>query len=69
VGLFRKVDIEVLPWPTDYRSAGNEAIGLDIVNPVLNLTTTGVAVKEWIGLAVYHWTGRTDALLPAQLSN
>jgi len=69
VGLFRKVGVEVLPWPTDYRSAGDEAIGLDIVNPALNLTTVGVAMKEWIGLAVYHWTGRIDALFPAQLSN
>lgn len=69
VGLFRKVGIEVVPWPTDYRSAGDEGLGLDIVNPVLNLTTTGVAMKEWIGLAVYHWTGRTDELFPAQLSN
>jgi uncharacterized SAM-binding protein YcdF (DUF218 family) len=69
VGLFRKVGIEVVPWPTDYRSAGNEGIGIDIVNPILNLTTTGIAMKEWIGLAVYHWTGRIDELLPAQLSN
>ena len=69
VGLFRKVGVEVVPWPTDYRSAGNEGVGLDIVNPILNLTTTGVAMKEWIGLAVYHWTGRIDELLPAQLSN
>ncbi len=69
VGLFRKVGIEVVPWPTDYRSAGDEGIGLDIVNPILNLTTTGVAMKEWIGLAVYHWTGRIDEMLPAQLSN
>lgn len=69
VGLFRKVGIEVVPWPTDYRSAGNEGLGIDIVNPILNLTTTGVAMKEWIGLAVYHWTGRIDALLPGQLSN
>lgn len=69
VGLFRKGGVEVVPWPTDYRSAGNEGVGLDIVNPILNLTTTGVAMKEWIGLAVYHWTGRIDELLPAQFSN
>lgn len=69
VGLFRKVGIEVVAWPTDYRSAGNEGVGIDIVNPILNLTTTGVAMKEWIGLAVYHWTGRIDDLLPAQFSN
>jgi uncharacterized SAM-binding protein YcdF (DUF218 family) len=69
VGLFRKVGIEVLPWPTDYRSTGDATLGLNVVDPALNLMTTGVAVKEWIGLAVYHWTGRIDELLPSQLSN
>jgi uncharacterized SAM-binding protein YcdF (DUF218 family) len=69
VGLFRKVGIEVVAWPTDYRSGGDEGVGFDIANPVLNITTTGVAMKEWIGLMVYHWTGRIDDLLPAQRSN
>ena len=69
VGLFRKVGIDVIAWPTDYRSAGDEGVGLDIANPVLNITTTGVALKEWIGLLVYHWTGRIDEMLPGQLSN
>lgn len=69
VGLFRKVGIEVLPWPTDYRSTGAATLGFNAVDPALNLTTAGVAIKEWIGLAVYHWTGRIDELLPDQLSN
>lgn len=69
VGLFRKVGIEVVAWPTDYRSAGNERFGFDIVSPALNLTTSGIGMKEWIGLAVYYWTGRIDDLLPAQRSN
>ena len=69
VGIFRKVGLEVIPWPTDYRSAGNETVGIDIVNPVLNVTTTGVAIREWIGLLVYSWTGRTSELFPAQASN
>jgi uncharacterized SAM-binding protein YcdF (DUF218 family) len=69
VGIFRKAGLEVIAWPADYRSAGDERVGLDIVNPVLNLTTTGVALREWIGLAVYAWTGRTSSFLPAQTSN
>jgi uncharacterized SAM-binding protein YcdF (DUF218 family) len=69
VGIFRKAGLEVIAWPADYRSAGDERVGFDIVNPVLNLTTTGVAMREWIGLAVYAWTGRTSAFLPAQGSN
>ena len=69
VGLFRKAGIEVLAWPTDYRGAGDETVGIEVFDPLRNLTTTSVAMREWIGLAVYHWTGRIDDLLPAQVSN
>lgn len=64
VGLFRQVGIEVIAWPTDYRSAGTEGFGPDFANPAHNLSTASVAIKEWIGLAAYHWTGRTGALFP-----
>ena len=40
-----------------------------MIEPLSNLETASVAMKEWIGLAVYHWTGRIDELFPAQLSN
>ncbi|UJW87124.1 YdcF family protein [Devosia sp. SL43] len=69
VGLFRRVGIEVVPWPTDYRSSGREGFGLDVANPAHNVNTTSIAIKEWIGLAVYHWTGRIAEFLPAQSSN
>ena len=69
VGLFRKVGIDVVAWPADYRSAGDEGLAFDVVYPASNIATTGVALKEWIGLAVYHWTGRIDDFLPAQASN
>lgn len=69
VGLFRKVGVDVVAWPTDYRSTGEEGFGIDIVEPTANLQTAATATKEWIGLAVYHWTGKTDELLPGQASN
>lgn len=65
VGLYRQEGIEVLPWPTDYRSAGDQGFGIDIANPNQNLETASVAIREWIGLLAYHWTGRTPELLPA----
>ncbi len=65
MGLFRKAGLEMLPWPTDYRSTGEENVGFDIRNPVDNLTTATTAIKEWIGLLVYHWTGKIDELVPA----
>jgi uncharacterized SAM-binding protein YcdF (DUF218 family) len=65
VGLFRKRGIEVIPWPTDYRSSGREVFGLDIANPPHNLNVLTVAVKEWIGLVAYRATGRIDDLVPS----
>jgi uncharacterized SAM-binding protein YcdF (DUF218 family) len=65
VGLFRAQGIEVLPWPTDYRSLGYESLSLDIANPVLNLEVLGVAMREWIGLVAYKLTGRIEDILPA----
>lgn len=64
LGLFAAQGIDVVPWPTDYRSPGPMGFWVDIANPVQNISVSTVAIKEWIGLAVYHWTGRTDALLP-----
>ncbi len=69
VALFEEQGIPVVPWPTDYRSSGNEGFGIDIANPVHNLDVASIAIKEWIGLVAYHWTGRTSELLPAQASN
>lgn len=69
VGLFQRVGLDVIAWPTDYRSSGEESFGLDFANPAHNLSNTSVALKEWIGLLVYNWTGRIDTILPAQISN
>lgn len=69
IGLFRKAGITAIAWPTDYRSTGVEHFGIDLAEPVANLQTSTAAMKEWIGLVVYHWTGRTDDMLPAQASN
>lgn len=65
VGIFRQEGIEIVPWPTDYRSAGNQGFELDIANPNQNLETATVAMREWIGLVAYSLTGRTSEFLPA----
>jgi len=66
VGLFERVGLAVVPWPADYRSAGNEVLSVDLANPLLNLSIMSLAMREWIGLAVYAGTGKIDSVLPAQ---
>lgn len=64
VGLFRKSGIDVTPWPTDYRTAGNVGLMLDFSQPTANAQLTSTALREWIGLLGYFLSGRTSALYP-----
>ncbi|MBX3531010.1 MAG: YdcF family protein [Rhizobiaceae bacterium] len=64
MGLFRKAGFDVVAWPTDYRTAGNETVGLTQDNFTDSLQNTTIAIREWTGLIAYRVTGRTDALLP-----
>lgn len=65
VGLFRKQGIDVVPWPTDFRSMGSETFGLDLADPVENLVTSSTAMREWIGLTAYWATGQIETWFPA----
>lgn len=64
MGLFRKRGLEVLPWPTDYRTTGKAGLGLDFTQPSANTQLMSTAVREWTGLLFYYAAGRTQALLP-----
>ena len=64
VGLFRKLGLEVLPWPTDYRTTGRASLGLDFTQPSTNAQLMTTALREWTGLLFYYLAGRTPALLP-----
>jgi|SRR5215217_1191741 len=65
MGIFRKEGLDVVPWPTDFRSPGPQSLALDFANPVHNLNVSTVAIREWIGLVVYSLSGRTSEFLPA----
>jgi uncharacterized SAM-binding protein YcdF (DUF218 family) len=65
MGIFRKLDIDVVPWPVDYRSNGKEYLRLDALEPTLNTGLLSTAVREWIGLVGYYFAGRTSALYPS----
>lgn len=64
VGLFRKLGIAVTPWPVDYRTSGDAALGPDFSQPSLNAQLTTTAMREWTGLAAYFISGRTHVLFP-----
>lgn len=69
MGLFREVGLNPIAWPTDYRSSGDDSFGINTTQLSVNLATASTAMKEWIGLLAYHWTGKIADLLPAQASN
>lgn len=64
VGLFRKLGIDVLPWPTDYRTTGQASLGFDFTQPSSNTQLLTTALREWTGLLFYNLAGRTHALFP-----
>ncbi|RKE78238.1 YdcF family protein [Rhizobium sp. AG855] len=65
VGLFRKADIAVTPWPTDFRTTGKVGLGLDFTQPTLNAQQMATATREWLGLLAYWAMGRIDTIFPA----
>ena len=69
VGVFRKAGFAAPGWrlypvPVDYRTRGED----DRWNPYFwmheGVEQTDLAFKEWVGLAAYWLSGRTDALWP-----
>jgi len=65
MGVFRAVGFEVVPYPVDYRTAGSASLLRPFAFLSEGLRRTDIAAKEWIGLAAYYVSGRTDALFPA----
>ena len=63
VGCFRTAGWTVLPYPVDYRTTGVRG-KIASFKLLMELDRLEVAVREWIGLAVYAATGRIDNVLP-----
>jgi len=64
MGFFRAAGFDVVPWPTDYRSAGNEGFRFDPTNPPENLLTSTTATREWIALLIYSTIGQIPSVFP-----
>ncbi|MCS0505237.1 YdcF family protein [Ancylobacter mangrovi] len=64
VGCFRAAGFPVIAYPVDFRTTDRLSFGLfSSVSEGLDFVDR--SVREWVGLAVYYWTGRTDAWFPA----
>jgi uncharacterized SAM-binding protein YcdF (DUF218 family) len=66
IGIFRKANFEVIPYPVDYQTTGSgrdlTRINLDAIS---GLNRFDRALREYIGLVAYRLSGRTSALFPA----
>lgn len=65
VGIFTKQGWEIIPYPVDYYSMTGTGMRVD---PKLwqNLRDLQTGLREWIGLAVYYYTGKTDQFFPGE---
>lgn len=65
VGIFRKQGWKIIPYPVDYYS---RPFSIDYLrfNLADNLLELGIGVREWIGLAAYYATGKTDDWFPGE---
>lgn len=64
VAIFRKLGIDVVPWPTDYRTDGKVKPDLDFTQPSRNSQNMSTAIREWFGLVGYYFAGRTSEIFP-----
>jgi len=69
MGVFRQAGFDVVAWPVDYRTRGAD----DLVRPFAaignGLERSDTAVKEWIGLAAYYLTSRSNAMWPGPVTS
>jgi len=65
VGIARQQNINVIAYPVDYYSNKPDFRQWDF-SLLEHLQTLEPAWREWIGLTVYYWTGKTSAWLPQQ---
>ncbi len=65
VGVFRKHDWQVIPYPVDYRTTGSftkRHVALSLGD---KLSIIGLANKEWVGLLAYWSLGRSEGVFPS----
>jgi uncharacterized SAM-binding protein YcdF (DUF218 family) len=64
IGIFRQIGLDVMPWPVDYRTPTGAALFMPYNSISYGLHRFDFVVKEYIGLAAYWATGRSQSLFP-----
>jgi len=67
VGIARKLGLNVIAYPVDYRSQRGALRQFDLAL-FEHLQTLEPAIREWLGLTVYFLTGKTSQFLPGPLN-
>lgn len=58
---FGRTSLSVLAWPVDFRTAGDETFTIGRDDPLRALSEFNLALREWIGIAVYRIKGGSAA--------
>ncbi len=64
VGIFRRVEFEMEPYPVDWRMGGRDDLLTFSNHFVDRLSLVDTAAREWMGLVAYWITGKTSELFP-----
>ncbi len=64
MGVFRQAGFDVVPFPVDYRTHGAIDATRMFERVGSGLERADTAFKEWVGLAAYWLSGRSNALFP-----
>lgn len=65
VGVFHKQGWRVAAWPVDYNTRLDETFAITPFGMSSNFQLLETATHEWLGLAFYYWSGKTDAFFPS----
>ena len=65
VGIFRKLDFDVVPYPVDYQTGGVPSDFTGFRQAARSFTNLDLASHEWIGLFAYWLSGKSSAFFPA----
>jgi len=63
VGIFEKFEWPVIAYPVDHYTNPQNLFRVSL-NFSKNLSFLKMAIKEWVGLVAYYFTGKTSTIMP-----